>query len=403
MPSISASSYSHFHQCNRLYYWQHVVKLNRVKDDGARRFGTLYHAGLNAWWATMDGGDVPWRDKDTALVSALQAVADNAKHINTDPYEVARAEAMLIAYHSRYYELEFETVHKDSTGVEQWFEMPLLDARNRPISGWVVRGRKDVTKRFADGRIKPVESKTTSSDIAFGSDYWGKLAVSMQVSIYIDEAQRSGVVGDEALYDVSRKPGLIPYKATPKDKIKYTKGKGCKTCGGRAGGKGGVAQGTGKVMARVASGGKESDAEIECPACVGHPGWSEAPVLHAKTRLEDETVDDFRRRVADELEEDPNAYFRQCIIKRTPEQIAQSRQNLVVTTGIIGGLTSMALATDGLSSPAARDCFAQNDGACTSIFGRRCDYLDVCSGAVDPFNSHLYAIGKRVIETPVVD
>ncbi len=90
MPNISASAYAHWQTCHRLFYWQHVIKLERVRDDGARRFGTMYHAGLEAWWREMDGGDVPWRDKDAALVAAISAIAANAKHIDTDPFEVAR-------------------------------------------------------------------------------------------------------------------------------------------------------------------------------------------------------------------------------------------------------------------------------------------------------------------------
>ncbi len=379
--------------CPRLYFWEHVIKMKRTKDDGARRFGTMYHKGLEAWWTAMDGGDVPWRDKDSALVAALQGIADNARHIDTDPYDVAKAEAMMIAYHARYFELEFQSVHAGG-GAEMWFNMPLRDGNGTEVPGWRVTGRKDVVKLFPDGRVKPVESKTTSSKIGLGDDYWARLAVDMQVSIYIDEAQRSGFATEEALYDVSRKPGVEPRKATPTENQRMTKGKGCSSCGGRGGGKLGVAQGTGKVMAAAIEGGKQLTVEVDCTVC-GGSGWKEAPALHKGTRLDDEPPAEFKVRVAEEIAEDPNAYFRQCIIKRTPDQLAESRDNLVVTTGIIGSLTSLAQATGALESQKAKRCFAQNTGACTSIFGRSCDFLPVCSGQVNPFDSHLYTIGRR--------
>ncbi len=395
MPNISASAYDHFHQCNRLYYWQHIIKLTRAREEGARRFGTMYHAGLEQWWKVMDGGDVPWRDKDSALVAALGGIHENAKHIETDPYEVARAEAMMLAYHARYFELDFESVHAEG-GVELWFNMPLLDPDGKVVPGWRVTGRKDVMKRFADRRVKPVEHKTTTSEIDLASDYWARLKVDMQCSIYIDSARFSGIDTHEVLYDVSRKPGNKPSKATPKEKHRYTKGKGCTSCGGRAGGKGGVAQGTGKVMLTVEKAGKKVDVEATCQACEGS-GWSEAPKLHADVRLQDEPVMDFKMRVADELREDPEAYFRQGIIQRTDEQLMSARANLVVTTGIIGSLTSLARSatrSGEMGEQKAMECFAQNTQTCTSIYGRRCDYLDVCSGAADPWRSPLYQIGK---------
>ncbi len=396
MPTISASSYDVWSTCPRLYYWNHIIKMRRAREEGARRFGTLYHKGLEAWWLAMDGGDVPWRDKDAALVSALRNIAENARHIETDPYDVARAEAMIIAYHARYFELEFESVHATGGGVELWFNNPLRDGAGREIPGWRVTGRKDVVKKFADGRTKPVEHKTTSSEINLASDYWARLSVDMQLSIYIDAAQFAGIRTDEALYDVSRKPGIRPSTATPKEKLKYTQGKGCKTCGGRAGGKLGVAKGTGRVMVTRDVDGKKTDIEVDDEACNG-TGWSEEPRLHAGARLTDETGIEFRGRVAEEIASDPDAYFRQGIIRRTPDQLANARDNMVVTAGLIGSLVELghqATRAGELSDPAAMRCFPQNTQTCTSIYGRRCDFLDVCSGGTDPWTSPLYQIGR---------
>lgn len=400
--NISASSYARFNTCQRLYYYENVLRLVRVRQDGARAFGTMYHAGLEAWWRAMDGGDTPWREADAALVAAFKAVHDSGRHINTDPFEIARAETMLLAYHERHFELDFETI-TDGGGVEESFDVPLLDPDGKAIKGWRVIGKRDAFKRFTKiGRSRVVEHKQTSSEIHGASDYWLRLKLAMQPSIYIDAAQQLGFHEvNEALYDVSRRPDIRPLRKTPDEKRRMTKGKGCPHCGGRKGGKLGSAKGTGRIMITTPVDGdgrrlsKPVDVEVDCTSCKGS-GWHEAPRLPANQRDADESIEDFKARLANELIEDPDAYFRMGVITRSPEQIAEARANLVVTTGLIGSLITYAqsIASDPCDL-AARRCFAQNDGACTNQWGRRCDFLDVCSGAVDPFESPLYQVQTK--------
>jgi hypothetical protein len=401
MPNISASSYNQFSTCQRLYYFEQVLKLQRAKQDGARGFGTMYHAGLEAWWKAMDGGDVPWRDADGALVAAIAGIAEKGKHIDTDPYERGRAEAMMVAYHARYFELDFQSVQKES--VEVYFAMPLRDHDGTVIKGWRVTGKLDAFKRFKDGRTKPVEHKQTGSEIHGASDYWARLSLDTQVSIYVDHARFAGIDAREALYDVSRRPELRPLKATPDEKRKMTKGKGCPHCGGRAGGKHGAAPGTGKIMitTQVDADGnrlpKKIDVETACTSCEG-TGWQDKPRLQSNQRNEDESVIDFKLRVAEELASMPDKYFRQGNVPRSDEQLAEMRGDLVMVSGIIGAnleLSRKATKDGDMTAPAARRCWSRNTQACTNIYGRRCDFLDVCTGVVpDPMRSLLYQIGR---------
>lgn len=401
MMRMSASSYDRFRTCPRLYYWESVVGFVRVRQDGPRRFGTMTHAGLDAWWLAMDGGDVPWRDVDLAFVKTMQAVAESArKHHDTDRFEVARVEAMLTAYHQRYFELNFQSVLPDG-GTEVWFEMPLFDSDGVRIDGWSVVGRADALKRFADGRPKAVEHKTTAQEIHPGADYWKRLAVDIQAGIYVEAARFLGFPDvREVMYDVLRKPALKPLLATPEEKRKMTKGKGCPQCGGRAGGKGGAAKGTGRIMIRTKVDGEGRalpsyvEVETDCTSCAG-TGWHEPPRLQSNQRTEDEDPGDFRVRVAEELIDDPNAYFRMAAVTRNDDQIAELREDLRITSGEIGALIALAQRdTEGPADVRARRCFPRNTSACTSIHGRRCDFLDVCSGAVDPWESTLYQIRR---------
>lgn len=397
--AISASSYDVFQQCARMYYWKHVVRLSPTKTGGARRFGSLYHAGLEAWWHESDGGVVPWKDRDLSLVMALRAIHDAAKRLEVlDVFEIALAEALMTAYHVRYFDLDFESPPDMARSVEVDFELPLVDERGREVRGWVLRGKKDSIKRFPDKRTRPVEHKSTTYEISGTSDYWTQLRVNVQVSIYIDVSRRLGTSDvSEALYDVSRRPLLRPGLATPEEKRKYTKGKGCKHCGGRAGGKLGVAPGTGRIMVRTKVDGdghllpSPVDVETSCTSCDG-TGWNEAPRLHEKQRLTDESTLDFKSRVASDIADDPNEYFRMGTVTRSADQIAEARQDLVVTTGLIEALLTLARQAGDAYSPAARRVWPRNSAACTNVYGRRCDYLDVCSGAVEPFESPLYRI-----------
>lgn len=397
--TISASSYDRWWQCPRLYYWEYVVRLKRAREDGARRFGTMFHAGLESWWRAMDGGDVPWRNADAAFVAAMQAVAENARHVETDPFEVARAEAMITAYHVKNLELDFTSVIEGG-GVEHYFRMPLRDEAGRFINHWEVIGRLDVIKQFADGRNKPVEHKTTAQEIHLGADYWKRLSVDTQASIYVDAARFIGFPDTrETFYDVARKPELRPGLKTPEEKRRYTKGKGCPHCGGKSRP---VARGSGRII--ILSDvdgdgrpfGRKVEVEVDCTSCAG-TGWHEAPRLDKKQRTEDESVEDYKARVAEELADDFDAYFRMASIPRDAAAIAESRANLVTTTGIIGAMVALAhdRSNGNLGMLEARRVFAQNTNACLAIYGAPCSFLPVCKGAVSPADTRLYRIKAR--------
>jgi hypothetical protein len=405
VPNISASSYNSWHTCNRSYLYQHILQLVPAREEGARRLGTLFHAGLERWWVERAEYGKPWHERDAELRAGLAGIAENARHVDTDPVDVARAEAMLTVYHARYSgddpdSVQFTPAFRDEKGdVERYFNLPLLDRRHREVGGWRITGKKDAVKRFADGRARVVEHKSTTQKVNGGADYWIRLAVDTQVSIYIDAAQRCGLDDCwESFYDVIRKPSSDRQLATPEAEREYTKGKGCKYCGGRAGGAGGVAQGTGRVPVRIPDeGGRMKDAQVPCTACDG-TGWSEAPRLVSRHRVEDEPMNDYRDRLVGIMQKDPDSFFRQARIARTPDALMEMRDDLVTTTGLIASMVELARRETGnrLGHPDARPCFPRNTQTCTDVYGRTCDYLPICSGRVeDPFVSPLYTIRRH--------
>ncbi len=406
MPSISASSYAALRTCPRLFYWEQVRYMQRVREDGARAFGTLYHKGLEAWWSHAGAGSAPWSNVDDALARALASLHDAAKHADTDPYERAAATAMLVGYHTRWKDLAFERI---GVGVEDWFKAPLVDPDGKHVNGWYIIGRKDAFVQFYDkSRASVVEHKHTKQDITFGGRYWERVEVDTQSSMYIDSARAAGIDAVEVLYDVSRRPDVSPEMATPEDKREYTKGKGCKTCGGTLSGD--IKPGSGFVLKSAVTKGKGAKAttKIElapcakdapgaepCPDCTKTPGMTDLPRLYAKHRDTDETPEEYGKRVATEIMRMPDAYYKQASVQRNEDAIAEARADLVAASVEIDTYWSRARATGDVASVEARRCFARNTNTCMNVYGRRCDWLDVCNGRVNPMESQLYQIKPR--------
>ena len=92
MNLLTSSRIRAAHACPRLDHYRYGLGLV-APSTGAMAFGTAIHAGLEAWWSTMRDG-LP----GDALDAALSAVSVDL----ADPYDLARAEAMLVAYDVRW-------------------------------------------------------------------------------------------------------------------------------------------------------------------------------------------------------------------------------------------------------------------------------------------------------------
>jgi hypothetical protein len=403
MAKLSVSKYDKFRTCPRLYFFEHVLYLERVRQEGSRAYGSLFHKGLETWWPMMGWGDnpPPWINTNGALDSALKAIHANAKHIDTDAYEVVRAVAMMTAYHVRWEENEYKL---EADGVEKWFEVPLRDPDGMIVPRWMLNGRKDALGRFS-GIPRVIEHKTTASEIGAGSVYFEKLTTALQLSAYIDAAnQYLGEPVDGALYDVSRKPDLAPYRATPEAEREYTKGKGCATCGGTRSGD--IKPGSGVVLIETKKTKKGTEkftpAERgegnaippnarECPDCKG-TGIDEPPRLYAKHHDKDEPLEDYGNRVLMELTRAPDAYFWQGVVRRSEHELLEARADMVaMAMEVDHAFTRMRTMDDAR----ARHAWPRNHNACQHQYGRRCDFYEVCTTNVDPLATPLYRIKER--------
>ncbi len=138
-----------------------------------------------------------------------------------EPFDVARAEAMIRGYDARWREEQYEVL-----AVEAEFRAPLVNPETGAASRtWQRGGKLDVVMREAFGhrRVGFVEHKHTTDDIGPGTPYWRRLRMDGQVSGYFVGSDALGLPSEFCLYDVLRKPALRPYRATPLEDRKFKK------------------------------------------------------------------------------------------------------------------------------------------------------------------------------------
>lgn len=165
-----------------------------------------------------------------------------------------------------------------------------------------------------NGRCVIIEHKTSTSDITPGSSYWEKVtSIDSQLSTYWIAAQSLGYDVREVVYDVIHRPKSGPLQATPKSQRKYTK----------------------------------------------------AGKLYAGQRDSEETLEEYRLRLREDIKDNPEWYFcRQRVVRLEDDMWIQDNDN---------GITHEMIKICELLG------YPRNTGSCYQ-FGKKCDYFDVCNG-----------------------
>jgi len=200
---LTHSRLSCFRDCPRKHLLRYELGLRAERDSEAIRFGSAIHLALEI----MDGGKAFY----DAINKAILYVEDE--------YEQMSVAATLAAYWDRYDGTGLEMV-----AVEQEFDLPLVNPETgRASQNFRLRGKIDGICELPDGRLALVERKTTSRDFSPGADYWTRLHLDQQLSIYVIAAREIGYDVQTVLYDVIRRPALRPLMATPPENRKYKK------------------------------------------------------------------------------------------------------------------------------------------------------------------------------------
>jgi len=316
-------------QCRRLHQLRYELGIQTPSTPEAM-FGTVGHAALEAYYLawkeatavcdSIDMSDEPSRDRLWRAISdrlpAALAVAD-ASELAT--FDRCKLRLLLIAYHERW-------------GAENWEILAVEQEFRYALGDHLIGGKIDaIIRDRADGRVYVLEHKFTGSETSLGGPYWERLTLDSQVSIYIDGATMLGYDIAGCIYDVIKRPQHDQLSATPEAARKYTLGKGCKRCGGSAGGKAGIVQGRGHYDVVFASEVKRVDCD-ECKAT----GWKcdadgvpQAPRLHANQRDTDETIEQFEERLLEVIAEDPDGWLQRSKVVRLDDELPEMRRDVV--------------------------------------------------------------------------
>lgn len=196
---LTASRLKDARACRRLHHLEYDLGYRPVEDAEVLRFGTLMHRGLEALFNAMkDGAADP-------LASGLAAM------VAGDPFDIARAQVLLTGYW-----LRWKDEPLDVLAVEVRFDVELRNpGTGMPSRTWRLAGKIDLVVRDRrDGLVYVVEHKTSAEDITPGSDYWKRLRMDGQVSVYFEGGTALGYEVAGCIYDVlgksQHRPGEVP-------------------------------------------------------------------------------------------------------------------------------------------------------------------------------------------------
>lgn len=306
---ITNSRMAAFRACQRLHQIKYVQGYRAVDDSEDLEFGTVMHKALEGWWLSHQK-----HEPNCALQYGQNNLGEALDDSLLDETARAKAEVLLIGYDARWGE---EMANYDVLGVESKFVLPLAGVR-----GFRRAGKIDaVVQKRSDLTVWTVEHKTSGADLTPGSTYWTRLRMDSQVSLYFDggESLKYGPIAG-CIYDVIGKPDIRLLKATPEDKRKYV-------------------QGTGR--------------------------------LYANQRDKDETVEEFKVRLAEKIVEAPHDYYQRTEVIRLDAELNAAREDVRQTALLIRESTKKGYAP-------------RNPDQCWKFgAGKPCAFVDVCCQVAD--------------------
>lgn len=168
--------------CLRAYYYGMEQMIARETPGEPLTRGSILHEAIEAWNNTHD---------QAAAMDVLTQFDD--LHIR------ATWQAVILRYTEIYADWHLD-------GAEEQWSMPLINpATGAPSRTFHLAGKWD-------GRIGRwlVETKTVSEDISDASQYWARLRVDPQITLYVQAARHAGHDVQGVMYDAIRKPAMAP-------------------------------------------------------------------------------------------------------------------------------------------------------------------------------------------------
>lgn len=206
---LTNSSMSTFKTCRRKWLYRYGLGIRRDVDARPLRMGGAVHLGL----------DYMAKGRVDAIVEAIESYAQFPLWANSPDtqhewlVERETVAGLLSGYLWRW---NVDGLSPDISvakviASEIAFDLPI---RNPDTGGqstvFRVAGKIDKIVRLGDGRLAVMEHKTCGEDLSPESDYWKRLRIDQQISLYMLAAREMGHPVQTVLYDVIRKPSIAP-------------------------------------------------------------------------------------------------------------------------------------------------------------------------------------------------
>lgn len=369
-------------RCERYHCYSYEMGRRPIKTPIALFFGTLFHHALERWWMLIwDRQKGATLTDDQLLEHTIHTIRDmfDSENSNATVFDLIKAEELMRGYHFAWLNSagDFKII-----GVETEFNAKHVNPEtNRSSKTFRLGGKIDVFVRSIEtGILTIIEHKTTTLDVKPGAEYWQKLRMDGQVSQYIDGVhhilRQNGDLDEpvDCLYDVAKRPTIIPFTETPDESKKFTKGASCTLCRKAA------RKAAGKTAKELPN--KDIPYNIECDLCT-------QPTLYGNQHAHDETPEEFRVRLRERIGADPLASFQRAMIVRLEEELEGYRYD---TWDIGLNIRRKQLRMKHLGVRA----WSRNPEACHSR--GKCQYYGVCAGFEDINDDHIFMTTDQHVE-----
>lgn len=320
--------------CPRKHYLRYELGLRPERSSTPLRFGSAFHAGLDA---RASGFDIA--EAVGVATAGYEVLPDWCR--DDDSIYSWKIERETVAVLLNMYFWYWENAQSLPPNVavarvietEKPFEVKIINPETKAASRtFLVAGKRDKVVELGDGRVAIMEHKTTSDSLEPESDYWRRLKIDQQISLYMLAAIQQGVDVATVLYDVIRKPTIKPKMVAERD------ADGIKVVLDQAGE---------RIKNRDGSWKQSGDVE---------KGWF---VVERR-----ETPQEWADRLHEDIAARPEWYYARQEIPRITSDLQEFQRELWQQSQDIANARRSKL-------------WYRNAGACTGMF--RCEYFDICT------------------------
>lgn len=345
---LTHSRWSCAKRCLREHFYRYELGVVKDRENDAPRIGRIFHLGREL----LDSG---W-----TLEKVMRAI--RGIYQNNIPNWV-KEEADFFSWHIekevcvRLVEGHFNRWGDESSETiapEHAFEIPIFNPETGGrTSNFRLAGRIDAICKLSDGRVALKERKTTGVDISPEADYWARLRLDSQISLYTHAAKFEGYDVETIIYDVTRRPSIRPHASVPEvdeDGIRIV-----------------VDLSTGERVKNSRTGEwRVSEDKTKGYVFASHP----------------ETVEEFSERLRCDIASRPEFYYQRQEIPRLECDLDEFRFELWQGQQLL------------------RECqrtgrWFRNTASCLSPF--KCEYFSICTSGADP--SVVIPEGYKKLET----